>query len=1452
MAAESSGSLGAGLASKQIPAAQDSGYDEALVSLFGSINAGVEAPQGGATSDASAPPKLPLSSQISLLSAHIDALESSMLDSVRSDAARSQIEMHIKQARKLDTRMTTAQCCLKNLHEQRPGNYEIDARVTNVFSTARREHLEAQAAHVVARKLLLAVRALENLEDLVQRGCMEAQTLIGALDAANATAAHFGIDFDGHRQMFEEDVRAQKSDVSSSENLTWGFRGNAAPSLSLRELTGRLEQARESIKDQIDEVWRKSVHVDCSDGAKRVTIAIDVANAQGKTVPLAVLCKLLESRSELEPRLVRLSALLLEKVVGPMLEPVRGSTSTFHGTLNQHGYLSSGIPDEEENGHEEEDALYHASRLVRWADNVQSRFIKLIADDVRSTARSLLVSEDNRGGGWEASQVEIEAEVDLPLATALEQQRPAQREFEGEEAEIEGMIDTDSTWKWEDRGERPIASSPASESPWTPSPTTHASTQPSSLKKGKGKLGGVRVVKPQDQLGSGPLPHEEEAADDAMWGFDDEAMPSTTNVQGSPALQPSTGLKLTTAMPAPNDDDVAWFAEEDEEPAPLEASPSIPVAYTDNIAASTPDASAAAHITARPSSSKGDWRDEEDEYGEEDVDEDAWGLSAEEKQERAAKRASRIVSIPPPPVAAVEVSFVDKSSALSEVQPEQQGGSTVDHSDSEEEPRVVAAEYWKNDDRTTKEPATVQKAFQDQTMASVEEVQNLHNPRPEPKTHDDLLSLPREGDIVDRTRSTPTFASAMPIGTSLGSHAPIADVATLAEDFDEEDEFDAWGLSLEEQAALQAKRASMIGKFAGLSNEDVAIDNASSEKFVAATSAASGARSNPKEQILQHMEDISAGTPSATLVPAPELSQDSPTAAALNVGPNDDQTPDKNQQQQYQERLEAVSKTSVRPEAASTTASTTAISSSSPETNDQEGTPSDPSGGVDTQSIPTSLTATFNGGNDGDGVGKDPLLKEDCSTDLVTPALTLTNAPQQKDDRGDSDSPHVAPGEEWSWKDDEDDRVAASTSLLPLSNAPAPLVPRSRSGDGPISIAAASTKAARESTRSPLGKSKSPRGNGEMTASPKLREATLRSTSLSSSSPPPTVSKGARKDDNLPSSGRPSSVDAPKKPFSATSPRPATPQQPHIKTELCTISRRSLDLIRLCNRLLEDFLQLSSEEPDLDATPLILPLTDIIDLHRALMPVSHADTLTNVPSLAMQFANDCLYIAKELAKIRQRLGLQSNRFQKLVDLERQEKLTMLVGRRSFDAQMLIQEKALKDCLLDAQGFTRTHEKDRFAACQRCIKQVLFTLQQLSKAWKGILAPSTYLAAMGNLVDGLLSQVLHAIIGLDDISEEESEKLAELVRSLGAVEGLFKEEEGSQGAQTVVAIFVPSWFKASYLGEILTGSLIDIEFLYFEADALVDYGKGEIVKLIKSLFADTPKRKRLIDKIETSH
>lgn len=45
----------------------------------------------------------------------------------------------------------------------------------------------------------------------------------------------------------------------------------------------------------------------------------------------------------------------------------------------------------------------------------------------------------------------------------------------------------------------------------------------------------------------------------------------------------------------------------------------------------------------------------------------------------------------------------------------------------------------------------------------------------------------------------------------------------------------------------------------------------------------------------------------------------------------------------------------------------------------------------------------------------------------------------------------------------------------------------------------------------------------------------------------------------------------------------------------------------------------------------------LIDLYRALMPVHHTRTLTNVPALTILFYNDCMYIARELEKVPARL-----------------------------------------------------------------------------------------------------------------------------------------------------------------------------------------------------------------------
>lgn len=275
-----------------------------------------------------------------------------------------------------------------------------------------------------------------------------------------------------------------------------------------------------------------------------------------------------------------------------------------------------------------------------------------------------------------------------------------------------------------------------------------------------------------------------------------------------------------------------------------------------------------------------------------------------------------------------------------------------------------------------------------------------------------------------------------------------------------------------------------------------------------------------------------------------------------------------------------------------------------------------------------------------------------------------------------------------------------------------------------------------------------------------------------------------------------------------------------------------------------------------DSQPLVDSLRDVLDLHRALMPVGHAETLRNVPALAAQFANDCAYIARELQKLQSRWTEEVQRpphgtVEHLSSdfFSQQATLVGVLGQRSFDAQLLVQQQMIAECMAQTQGFEATYDDARFQACERAMRQIVTITKQLSSAWKGVLSPSYYLAALGRIVNSILRRVIRDITALQDISEVEGNQLAALIKSLmSQLEDLFANP---QTGASDVALHVLSWFKASYLCDILTGSLVDIEFLYFEAGALVDYTKPELLSLLRALFSDTPKRTRLIDRIQAA-
>lgn len=158
---------------------------------------------------------------------------------------------------------------------------------------------------------------------------------------------------------------------------------------------------------------------------------------------------------------------------------------------------------------------------------------------------------------------------------------------------------------------------------------------------------------------------------------------------------------------------------------------------------------------------------------------------------------------------------------------------------------------------------------------------------------------------------------------------------------------------------------------------------------------------------------------------------------------------------------------------------------------------------------------------------------------------------------------------------------------------------------------------------------------------------------------------------------------------------------------------------------------------------------DAYDLYRAMMPVAHSNLIATVPSIGMQFSNDCLYIASEGAKIVQnRIGHSSTvRKEDKLSLKRQYTALRTYGDTVLEEQLVranfsrsslaymstsymtdpnvlspyllqnLQRLPLMETLDEAEGFTNTDDPRTFNRCERCVKQTVHTLTSLSHAWK---------------------------------------------------------------------------------------------------------------------------------------
>ncbi|KAG0212393.1 Centromere/kinetochore protein zw10 [Mortierella sp. GBA30] len=252
----------------------------------------------------------------------------------------------------------------------------------------------------------------------------------------------------------------------------------------------------------------------------------------------------------------------------------------------------------------------------------------------------------------------------------------------------------------------------------------------------------------------------------------------------------------------------------------------------------------------------------------------------------------------------------------------------------------------------------------------------------------------------------------------------------------------------------------------------------------------------------------------------------------------------------------------------------------------------------------------------------------------------------------------------------------------------------------------------------------------------------------------------------------------------------------------------------------------------------------LVDLYRALMPVHHARTLTNVPALAILFYNDCMYTARELEKIPLRMedgipGMDEVQYDDVVPALK------ALARKWLGIQVQKQREELMESIAEAGGFVDSGIDGNYAVSERAMKQVVLVFKHLGKAWR--------------LLDDAIKRVINELEALIDISEKESHKLAALCGVLFECEDQFDFAgplvEATMGSEyndeDPIHFFVPSWEKFQQLTDILELSFAEI-MTRFRAGQLHMFDEPELSSLVCALFADTPLRQHNLEEIQHGH
>ena len=246
----------------------------------------------------------------------------------------------------------------------------------------------------------------------------------------------------------------------------------------------------------------------------------------------------------------------------------------------------------------------------------------------------------------------------------------------------------------------------------------------------------------------------------------------------------------------------------------------------------------------------------------------------------------------------------------------------------------------------------------------------------------------------------------------------------------------------------------------------------------------------------------------------------------------------------------------------------------------------------------------------------------------------------------------------------------------------------------------------------------------------------------------------------------------------------------------------------------------------------------------------------------MYLYNDCLWLAEQLRSLPAKISTSAGsdfqgRSPYNLNLSNQVSALESHGKRAYAKEMESQRTIITDMLDGAEGFGHCTEHPFNQECETAIASVTDRLRQIHREWRGVLSQSALLQSLGSLLSTICSKIIIDIEDMSDISEPESQQLANYCSRIGSLEDLFKQQrnetsESPNGEEvTLTAVYTTKWLKFQYLAQILESSLADIKFLWSEGELGLEFETEEVVDLIVALFADSPHRRAGIGEIRAA-